>query len=411
MRISTSHIFDTGVRNMARAQAEVARTQEQISASTRILSPADDPAGAAIALGIRQEKARSTQYLRNADLAENDLRQQDIVLESVGNVLLRVKDLALQANNATLAVSERATIVAALNSAGEELLALFNTRSASGDYLFAGGVADQAPFVVAANGQLVYQGDDETRRVDVGDGVALRSRDSGRALFVDVPAAAPTFVTRADATNRGSGAVSAGRVVDPAAYAGVYPDDIVVRFSNPPGTYIVSSVDQASGAITRERPRTAYTPGEPLTVTILGVEVTITGNPAPGDEFILEARATEPIALTVQRLAQGLAAAPDTPQGASERAQVVATALAGLDSALQSLSGRRADAGTRLARLDDLRTEQRAIDLANDELASDLVDLDLEEAASRLAFHTLVLQAAQQSLAKVAGLSLFSFLR
>lgn len=411
MRISTSHIFDTGVRNMARAQAEVARTQEQISASTRILSPADDPAGAAIALGIRQEKARSTQYLRNADLAENDLRQQDIVLESVGNVLLRVKDLALQANNATLAVSERATIVAALNSAGEELLALFNTRSASGDYLFAGGVADQAPFVVAANGQLVYQGDDEARRVDVGDGIAVRSRDSGRALFVAVPAAAPTFVTRANAANRGNGTISAGRVVDAAAYAGVHPDDIVVRFSNPPGTYIVSSVDQASGAITRERPRTAYTLGEPLTVTILGVEVTISGNPVPGDEFILEARDTQPVALTVQRLAQGLAAVSDTPQGASERAQVVATALADLDSALQSLSGRRAEAGTRLALLDDLRVEHSAIDLANDELASDLVDLDLEEAASRLAFHTLVLQAAQQSLAKVAGLSLFSFLR
>ena len=106
MRISTAQIFDTGARHMGRAQTEIARTQEQIAAGKRLLSPADDPAAAAIALAIRQDKARSAQYQRNADLAEGDLRQQDSVLESVGNVLLEVKDLAMQAGNATLSVSE-----------------------------------------------------------------------------------------------------------------------------------------------------------------------------------------------------------------------------------------------------------------------------------------------------------------
>ena len=40
-----------------------------------------------------------------------------------------------------------------------------------------------------------------------------------------------------------------------------------------------------------------------------------------------------------------------------------------------------------------------------------MVDLDYTEAASRLSFQSFVLQAAQQSLAKIANLSLFDFLR
>ncbi|MCB1630915.1 MAG: flagellar hook-associated protein FlgL [Pseudomonadales bacterium] len=411
MRISTAQIFDTGARHMGRAQTEIARTQEQIAAGKRLLSPADDPAAAAIALAIRQDKARSAQYQRNADLAEGDLRQQDSVLESVGNVLLEVKDLAMQAGNATLSVSERAAIVTALNGAGEQLRALFNTRTASGDYLFAGGAADQVPFVASASGQIEYQGDELARHIDIGAGITVQSRDSGRKLFVDVPTAAPTFVARAGADNGGSATVSVGHIVDPAAYAGVHPDDIVVSFPNPPGTYAVSSVDRVSGALTPLVAPTGFTLGNELTITVAGVEVTISGNPQPGDGFTLEADHAQPIALTVQRLAQGLGATPDTQQGAIERERVIATALGDLDLALQSLDGGRTAAGTRLARLDTARSEQQGMDLANDELASDLVDLDLGEAASRLAFQTLVLQAAQQSLAKIAGLSLFSFLR
>ncbi len=326
-------------------------------------------------------------------------------------MLLEVKDLALLAGNATLGVSARAAIVTALNGASEQLLALFNTRTANGDYLFAGGAADQVPFVASASGQIEYHGDELARHIDAGAGITVQSRDSGRELFVDVPTAAPTFVARAGAGNGGNATVSVGRIVDPAAYAGVHPDDIVVSFPNPPGTYTASSVDRVSGAFTQLVAPTAFTAGDALTITVAGVEVTIGGNPQPGDEFVLEARHAQPIALTVQRLAQGLSAIPDTPQGASERTRVIATALGDLDLALQTLDGRRASVGTRLVRLDAARSEQQSMDLVNDELASDLVDLDLGEAASRLAFQTLVLQAAQQSLAKIAGLSLFSFLR
>ena len=245
--------------------------------------------------------------------------------------------------------------------------------------------------------------------MEIGSGLEVQSRDNGRELFVDIPAAANTFVTRPAANNQGSGDISAGRIVDQAAYDAVYPDDLVVRFGA--GTYQVDRIDRATGAASTVLAPQPYVAGEALTITVAGTEVGIVGSPAPGDAFVLEASATQPLLLTVQRLADGLRNIPDTAAGATERARVVAEALNSIDQAEQSVAASRASLGPRLNLLDDARAEQAALDLINDETLSDLVDLDYNEAASRLSFQTFVLEAAQQSLVKIANLSLFNFMR
>ena len=412
MRISSMQIYLTGVRNIQNAQADVARTQEEISVGKRVLTPADDPAGAALALGIRQELARSAQYQRNADLAEGDLQQQDVELESVEYVLLQLQDLALQAGSPAVSQAELATIVAGIEQAGRQLLSIFNTRSSAySDYLFAGFSGDTQPFVQTAAGRSEYRGDEGERTVAIGSGLAVQSRNNGRELYVDIPAAANTFVTRPGAGNSGSGDISPGRIVDQAAYDAVYPDDLVVRFDVVPGTYQVDRIDRATGALSNVLPPQPYVDGEALTLTVAGAEVDIVGSPAPGDEFVLEASATQPLLLTVQRLADGLRNIPDTAAGALERARVVAEALNALDQSEQSVTASRASLGPRLNLLDDARAEQAALDLINEEALSDLVDLDYNEAASRLSYQTFVLEAAQQSLVKIANLSLFNFMR
>jgi flagellar hook-associated protein 3 FlgL len=410
MRISSMQIFITGVRNIQNAQADVARTQEEISVGKRVLTPADDPAGAVLALGIRQEQARSAQYQRNADLAEGDLQQQDVELEAVENLLLQLRDLALQAGSPAASQAELAIIVAGIEQAGKQLLSVFNAPSTSyGDYLFAGFSGATQPFVQSAAGRSEYRGDTGERTVEIGSGLEVQSRDNGRELFVDIPAAANTFVTYPVAANTGSGDISAGRIVAQADYDAVYPDDLVVRFGA--GTYQVDRIDRATGAASTVLPPQPYVAGEALTITVAGTEVGIVGSPAPGDAFVLEASATQPLLLTVQRLADGLRNIPDTAAGATERARVVAEALNSIDQAEQSVTASRASLGPRLNLLDDARAEQAALDLINDETLSDLVDLDYNEAASRLSFQTFVLEAAQQSLVKIANLSLFNFMR
>ncbi|MBK6289113.1 MAG: flagellar hook-associated protein FlgL [Gammaproteobacteria bacterium] len=409
MRISSLQVYNAGVRQMNDAQAAVQRSQAEISSGKRVITPADDPSAAALALQIEQSLALNEQYLRNADFAERDLRQEETQLEAVENVLFRLRELAVLAGNGALSVAERGAIVIEAEQKHEQLLGIFNTRTASGDYMFAGASGGTMPFVERDNGAVTYAGDQGQRKLAVAPGVEVAVSDSGQKLFVDVPAANQNFTAHRTGANSGAGDISTGRVVDQAAFDALYPDDLLLIFDNPPTTYSVVRRNHANGT------QTVFATAQPFVtgqiITLAGTETRISGSPAAGDRFRINSSPTQSLLETVQRFVDGLKASPDTTAGAAERARVVAETLDNLDLAEQSVFGSRAELGTRLDLVDDLRAEQQDVALIQQGLLSDTVDVDFNEAASRLAFQNFVLQAAQQSFAKFANLSLFNFLR
>ena len=83
MRVSTSQIYNIANIGMKQAQGAVVRTEEQIAANKRILSPADDPVAATTILQLKQELARIEQYGKNINLAENSLHLEEATLKSV----------------------------------------------------------------------------------------------------------------------------------------------------------------------------------------------------------------------------------------------------------------------------------------------------------------------------------------
>ncbi|MBP8926247.1 MAG: flagellar hook-associated protein FlgL [Pseudomonadales bacterium] len=409
MRISSLQVFNEGVRQMNDAQLAVQRTQAEIASGKRVITPADDPSAAALALQIEQSLALNAQYQRNADFAERDLRQEETQLEAVENVLFRLRELAVLAGNGGLSAAERGSIVIEAEQKHEQLLGILNTRTASGDYMFAGATGGRMPFVERDNGAVGYAGDQGQRRLAVAPGVEVPVSDSGRKLFVDVPAANQNFTAHGTASNTGTGDIGTGRVVDQAAFDALFPDDLVMIFDNPPTSYSVVRRNHATGTQTVFASAQPFVTGE--IITLAGTETRITGSPAAGDRFRINSTPTQPLLDTVQRFIDGLKASSDTTAGVAERARVVAETLGNLDLAEQSVFGSRAELGTRLSLVDDLRAEQQDEALIQQGLLSDTVDVDFNEAVSRLAFQNFVLQAAQQSFAKIANLSLFNFLR
>ena len=65
-RLSTLQIFQSGISTILDRQAELARTQQELSTGRRILSPSDDPAGAVRILDIQEDLRQIDQYQRNA---------------------------------------------------------------------------------------------------------------------------------------------------------------------------------------------------------------------------------------------------------------------------------------------------------------------------------------------------------
>ena len=138
MRVASNVYQMQWLASIQRKQAELAAIQQQTSTGKRVSTAADDPAGAAQALLLQQGLDRLTNFKSNADTASRRLSLEEVALSQGSDALNRVRELAIQAANATQTRDSRSAMVAEVR---EVLTGLFDTANAQdgqGNYLFAG---------------------------------------------------------------------------------------------------------------------------------------------------------------------------------------------------------------------------------------------------------------------------------
>jgi flagellin-like hook-associated protein FlgL len=138
MRIATSQIYQQGINNMIDVSKQLARTQAQVSSGQRFSTPADDPVAASQVVQINQELALRDQYQKNIQQVSSQLALEDSVLGQATDVLQRIRELTIQSGDGALTNQDRASIATEISTRTDELLSLMNSRTASGEYLFAG---------------------------------------------------------------------------------------------------------------------------------------------------------------------------------------------------------------------------------------------------------------------------------
>lgn len=188
MRISTAQLFQQGVAAMLDQQRELSRTELQVASGQRILRPSDDPASAVRVLDLGEAQQRLAQYQRNADMAVARLEQEETALVGIGDLLQRVRELAVQGASDTLGSEGRQAIAAEVRQHLDSFMQLANTRDANGEYLFAGFQSLTQPFSLNAQGELDYAGDAGQRFVQIGDSREVAVGDPG-GIFMDLAAA------------------------------------------------------------------------------------------------------------------------------------------------------------------------------------------------------------------------------
>src|SRR3990172_12403672 len=70
MRISSTQMNQQGISAILEQQAQLSKTQLQLSTGRRVVTPADDPAASAQALGLTQAVTGTQQYQTNIDVAQ-----------------------------------------------------------------------------------------------------------------------------------------------------------------------------------------------------------------------------------------------------------------------------------------------------------------------------------------------------
>lgn len=407
MRISTNTLFDSGTKRMGELQSSLAKTQQQLATGRRILSPSDDPVGAAQALELTQAQAMNSQYAVNRQNAKNALGMEENVLQSVTTLLQDVKTLTVNAGNGVLDDTQRKYIATELSGRFDELLGLANTRDGAGNYLFSGYQTSTQPFTQTLTG-AAFSGDQGVRMLQVGPLRQLAISDAGSAVFESNKTGNGRFVTGTGTTNAGTGVISPGAIVDSTALTGhSYAVDFTV--SGTTTTFNVYDVTSDPGKTTPLLPASGpYTSGQ--SITFDGLQFDIKGTPANGDSFTVKPSGNQSVFTTIRDLINVLSQPATTDVGKTNLANGLNAAHAGIDSALDSILTTRASVGARLKEIDTLDTQGDDKDLLYSESLSALQDLDYTKAITDLSKQKIMLDAAQQSFVKTTGLSLFNFI-
>jgi flagellar hook-associated protein 3 FlgL len=303
------------------------------------------------------------------------------------------------ANIGTLSDNDRKSIVVELESRLAQLQDIGNRRDSGGEYLFGGFATLTQPFSGADSGTVSYAGDQGSRMLQVGPTQRIADSHSGFDVFMNIRAGNGTFITDVSPLNAGTGQIDVGAVVNRLDWQA---DDYTLTFTSPTEWEITDSNAQpvANGT---------YTSGEPI--SFMGIQVTITGEPATGDTFTINQSRSESMFDTVSRLINELSQPMDSDAAQAKLASAIARTLQQLDQAGDHVLSIRAEVGARLNALDaaDAVRENLDIDLASS--LSDLRDLDYAQAIAKMNQYMLGLQAAQLSYTRVAQLSLVDYLR
>ncbi len=285
MRVSTSQIYTIANLGIGQAQAAITKTQEQIATGKKVLSPADDPVAAATILQLNLDLARTEQYGKNIDIAENSLNLEETNLQSIVDLVHRMREMAVSAGNtAVMTASNYDALAAEVDTRINELLNLQNTRNASGQYIFAGYQSNTKPFVGDAGGNFFYKGDEGQLRLLASASVSVAVSDSGKKAFVDIPSGHNTFNTSASTANKSNppAIITVGQVFDQAAFDELYPDDMVVTFTKTASSVNYTVTQKSNGKqLLVDQP---YVAG--VDIEVAGTRFQVLGNPHPGEAAI-----------------------------------------------------------------------------------------------------------------------------
>lgn len=402
-RISLAQVFSQGLRGILNGQVAVSKTQAQLSSGLRVTVPSDDPAAAAQILQLDQTQANIDQYKKNITGATNSLSLEDSSLSDVSTLLTRVRELAVSAGDGTLTQSDRQSIASELSSRLDELAGIANTRNSNGEYIFAGFQGQSAPFVQSATGYS-YQGDAGQRSVQISSSTYVPVNDSGKDIFVAI--SSNRLPATAAATNTGNATMAMGQVFDQTQFNASFngPYTVTINTTGPTPTYQIDTIPAGAAVATGN-----YVSGQAIQFN--GAQIDIVGTPANGDSFTVSAPSTQDVFTTLNKLVQGLQTLSDSPQDKQRLTDLVSESLDNIDSAETNMNTIRAKVGARLNILQSTSDLQDGVGLINQQVLSQVRDLDYASAISQLTQQNVVLQAAQQSFAKISSLTLFDFLR
>jgi len=187
-------------RVLSNTGTQLSKSMERLSSGLRINRAADDAAGLAVSEGMRAQIRGMSVASRNAQDGVSLVQVADGALGNVGDMLQRVRDLAVQASNGTLTDAQRKNLDAEVQQVLTEIGKTGTDTEFNGLKILAGSVATAASAVTlqvgANNSQSIAFTIGTVSASDLGiSGIAVSTAASASAAIASIDAAISSVTT------------------------------------------------------------------------------------------------------------------------------------------------------------------------------------------------------------------------
>ncbi|WP_313170334.1 flagellin N-terminal helical domain-containing protein [Massilia oculi] len=157
--------------SISKTQQNLSTSQTRLSTGYRINSAMDDAAGLQIASRLKAQTSGMTVAMRNTANSTSMLQTAEGALDEVSNMLIRMKDLATQAADASSTDDDKTAMQSEYDALGLELANVLKNTTFGGKTLLVGGTVD---------GSMTFQigaSSSETMEIDLSGDMSTLASD------------------------------------------------------------------------------------------------------------------------------------------------------------------------------------------------------------------------------------------
>ena len=194
-RVATDSMYRNSVYYMQRRNLELEKVNEQYNTGKKYQSAADSPSNFASTMRLEHDIAMYEQYTTNSGYALDNLTLEETSLSTINEVLDRANVLLQSGVNGSYSGTELNSISQELKEIQKQIYDLINTKTATGESIFSGGLSDVDAYLLLDNGTYKCQADCSQRFVQASSSAKIAVSDSAKNFFEHVETARSVDVT------------------------------------------------------------------------------------------------------------------------------------------------------------------------------------------------------------------------
>ena len=188
-RVATDSMYRNSVYYMQRRNLELEKVNEQYNTGKKYQSAADSPSNFASTMRLEHDIAMYEQYTTNSGYALDNLTLEETSLSTINEVLDRANVLLQSGVNGSYSGTELNSISQELKEIQKQIYDLINTKTATGESIFSGGLSDIDAYIRLDKGTYVCQADCSQRFVQASSSAKIAVSDSAKNFFQHVETA------------------------------------------------------------------------------------------------------------------------------------------------------------------------------------------------------------------------------